>query len=191
MLDFLNKVDTWLFLLINGLHSSFFDKIMWYISDTVIWIPLYAIVLFFVFKKLKIQGFITFVFLILLIVLTDQGSVLLFKNVFHRLRPCHQPEIANLVHIVNGKCGGQYGFISSHAANTFAFAVFISLFFKNRKFSVFIISWAAIVSYSRIYLGVHYPFDVFVGALFGIAVAFGLFKLHQFVFTKYAQKKPE
>jgi undecaprenyl-diphosphatase len=189
MIEFLKHIDTHLFLFLNGLNSPFWDSIMWNISKTTIWIPLYVIILFFIFKQLKLKGFITFSILILLIVISDQGSVILFKNVFHRLRPCHQPEIANLVHLVNGNCGGQFGFISSHAANTFAFAMFVALFFKNRFFSAFIFIWACIVSYSRIYLGVHYPFDVIGGATFGMLVGFSFFWLHQLILNKYIKRK--
>jgi len=152
---------------------------------------MYAIFLFFIFKKLKWAGFLALFFLILLLVFADQGSVQLFKNVFQRLRPCHNAEIAEYVHLVNNECGGQFGFISSHAANTFALAMFTALFFKNIPFSIFIFSWATIVAYSRIYLGVHYPFDVLGGAFFGIFLGFFTFMAYRFVAEKIKeQKKP-
>jgi undecaprenyl-diphosphatase len=189
MIESINHIDTQLFLFLNGKNSPFWDIVMWYVSGTLFWLPLYLIIFFFIFKRLKWQGLITIFFLLLLILVSDQGSVHIFKNVFQRLRPCHQPEIANLVHLVSGKCGGQYGFISSHAANTFAFAMFISLFFKNLKFSIFIFIWAAFVSYSRIYLGVHYPFDVLVGALYGMFAAYLIFLSHQYILEKYSKRK--
>jgi undecaprenyl-diphosphatase len=189
MLDFLNRIDTQLFLYLNGQNSPTWDIIMWQLSKVAIWFPLYAIILFFIFRKLKWQGFITFAILLILLLITDQGSVQLFKNVFHRLRPCHQPELLGLVHLVNGKCGGQYGFVSSHAADTFSLAMFLTLLFKNRIFSGFIFFWASVVSYSRIYLGVHYPFDILGGAVFGLIAAYALFQLHQLVLMKYFTKK--
>jgi undecaprenyl-diphosphatase len=167
MLDYLIQLDTKWFLFLNGLHNPFWDTIMWYISATKTWIPLYAVILFFVFKKMKWEGFIALLFFALLIVFADQSSVKLFKNVFERLRPCHNLEIQHLVHTINNKCGGKFGFVSSHAANTFALAMFSSLFFRKRWVSISFFVWAAVVSYSRIYLGVHFPFDVIGGALLG------------------------
>jgi undecaprenyl-diphosphatase len=118
-------------------------------------------------KKYKKYGIIALLFLIFAIGISDFLSVNLFKEVFKRLRPCHNEEILNVVHLVNGHCGGKYGFISSHAANFFALATFSSLFLKNRYFTFIIFFIAVLVAYSRIYLGVHYPLDVFCGAIFG------------------------
>ena len=184
MLEILLKLDTDLFLYLNSINSTFWDTVMWYISATKTWIPLYIIVLFFVFKQQKWKGFITFFFMILLVAVADQASVHLFKNVFQRLRPCHNETIINLVHLVNNKCGGQYGFVSSHAANTFAFAIFTSLFFNKKHISYLLIFWAVIVSYSRIYLGVHYPLDVIGGATLGLAIGFFIFKFYRIIFNK-------
>jgi len=191
MLDFLIELDKSWFLFFNGFHNAFFDSLMYFISGTKTWIPLYLVVLFFIFRKLNWKGFLVLFFLILLIVLADQGSVTLFKNTFQRLRPCHNPEFANLVHLVNNECGGKFGFISSHAANTFAFATFTALFFNNKSFSIPIFLWAIIVSYSRIYLGVHYPFDVLGGAFFGISIGYIISLAYQLAYKKIIEiKKP-
>ncbi len=178
MIEYLQQLDTKWFLFLNGLHNPFWDTVMWHISATITWIPLYLVIIFFTFKKLKKRAFVSLLFFGLLVLLADQSSVHLFKNVFERLRPCHNPEIKDLVHIVNNKCGGSYGFVSSHAANTFALAVFVLFLFKNRITTVAIILWAAIVSYSRIYLGVHFVFDVVCGALLGSIIGYFTFKLH-------------
>lgn len=189
MLEFLEQLDIKWMLFLNGINSPFWDTVMWYISATLTWAPLYAVILFFVFKKMKWEGVIALAFFILLIVMADQSSVKLFKNVFERLRPCHNPDIKDLIHIVNGKCGGKFGFVSSHATNTFALAMFTSLFFRIKWVSYSIFIWAIIVSYSRIYLGVHFPFDVLGGAGLGILVGFVTYKLYLFVLNYYRKKR--
>ncbi|HBF87157.1 MAG TPA: phosphatase PAP2 family protein [Bacteroidales bacterium] len=177
MLEFLKQIDTELFLFLNSPHSDFSDFVMWWISNKYIWIPLYLFVLILIIRKYKVKSLIVVFFLILMVVATDQLSVHLFKNIFQRYRPCHNAEIQHLVHTVDGYCGGKFGFISSHAANTFGFAVMSLLFIRNKWFSISILAWASIVSYSRIALGVHYPSDIFVGAMLGTLIAVGLYKL--------------
>lgn len=171
VIDLLNKIDTWLFLLINGMNSPFFDWLMYWISSKLVWIPFYTLLLFLLIRKYKLNALWILLFVALLITFSDQVSVL-FKNYFQRLRPCHNEDLDLLIHTVRGKCGGKYGFVSSHASNSFALAVFLVPFLKSywRYFTPAIIIWAAIVSYSRIYLGVHFPGDVIGGAALG---AFG------------------
>lgn len=167
MIDFLNNLDTQLFLFLNGLHSSFWDPIMWWISGRKEWIPLYLIILGWLIYKVKWKIFYLIPFIALLIVFSDKGSVFI-KDTVQRFRPSHNPELENLVHILKNYRGGKFGFVSSHAANSFALATFTALILKNKWFAVFVFFWAAVVSYSRIYLGVHYPGDIFFGALLGI-----------------------
>lgn len=123
---------------------------------------------------------------VLLIVLSDQVSVHAFKNVVHRLRPCHNPDIQSMVHLLNGRCGGSYGFVSSHAANVFALAMFLFLFFREKinNFGVWIFAWASVVAYSRVYAGVHYPGDIIVGALLGAGIGVAVYKLYQSAVAK-------
>ena len=113
--------------------------------------------------------------MIILITLSDSVAARVIKESVQRLRPTHNPAIESLVHIVNDYRGGSYGFVSNHASNTFALAVFLSLLFRNRYFSIGILIWAAVVSYSRIYLGVHYPGDIIGGALLGVGWAYGVY----------------
>jgi undecaprenyl-diphosphatase len=169
IINTLNRWDTSLFLFLNGDHGDFWDFIMWWASDKFIWIPLYALFLFALWKQYKKNTWLIIVFVALLIFLSDQISVHFFKDVFQRLRPCHQPELDGMVHIVNNKCGGQYGFYSSHASNIFALATFVLSLMKRKNlfFTFLILLWAAVIAYSRVYLGVHYPGDVLAGALAG------------------------
>ncbi|GAB4300325.1 MAG: phosphatase PAP2 family protein [Marinilabiliales bacterium] len=189
MIESLENIDRNIFLYLNKLNSPFFDTIMYYTSNQYIWIPLYAVLLFLLIKKFKIQAIYITIAIIITIVLTDQLSVHLFKNVFLRYRPSHNLEIKDLVHIVNNYHGGKYGFISSHAANTFGLASIFSLIYKNRKMTLILFSWAIIVSYSRIYLGVHYPSDIVCGALFGILTGSAIYMLYIKIFNFIKIKK--
>jgi len=177
MIDYLIRLDIRIFELLNSINSPFFDVIMYYVSNRFIWIPLYLFFIIFFIVKYKTRSIYIILTIILLIIFTDQLSVHLFKNIFERLRPCHNPMLADKIHLVNNYCGGKYGFVSSHAANSFAFAIITSLFLKNRIVFWILLIWASIISYSRIYLGLHFPLDVSVGALFGIFSAILFYKI--------------
>jgi undecaprenyl-diphosphatase len=172
------------------MHNSFFDVVMYWFSNKVIWIPLYIYFFFLAFKKVGNRIWLVAITAVVLILLSDQISVHVFKNVFLRYRPCHNLLIQAKVHLLNGHCGGTYGFVSSHAANTFALAMFLTLFFKDyvKYFGIFIFTWASIVSYSRIYSGVHYPADVAVGAIVGMGIGVVVFKFYQYTNVRLGAK---
>jgi undecaprenyl-diphosphatase len=165
---------------------------MYWISNKLIWIPLYAFLVFLLIKKYKQKSAWILIFVAILITCSDQISVLI-KNWIERPRPCHNNEISHLIHLVNNHCGGTYGFVSSHASNTFALAIFLSVFFKKNiwYFAPLAFFWAALVSYSRVYLGVHYPGDVLAGAMLGAGLGFVFAFLCQKVLINLARKKPE
>ncbi len=168
MLSTLNDLDTQLFLFLNGLHNEAFDSIMAWISGKTTWWPFYLLLLIYLGWTRRWQLVPIILFIALAVTLADQTSVHLFKEVFERLRPCHELALKETVHLVNGRCGGMYGFVSSHAANTFAVAMLLLLIIRKGWFTALMLIWAAIVSYSRIYLGVHYPGDVLGGAVLGV-----------------------
>jgi undecaprenyl-diphosphatase len=180
----IEQIDRDLFLSLNACHSPFFDKIMLAVSETFIWIPLYLFVLYLIYRKHGWQVLAILPAFVLGVILSDQISVHAFKEVFERFRPCHNLQLVDLVHTVEGKCGGKFGFVSSHAANTFMFAALSSLFIRKKWYVISIFFWAALVSYSRMYLGVHYPGDVFFGALLGLATGVGVFYLYSFIYKK-------
>ncbi len=169
MLDFLFHLDTTVLLFVNGHHSPFFDTLMLDFSGKFFWSPLYALLIYWIFREKKWYGFLVLVFVALTITAGDQLSVHAFKNVFMRLRPCYEPSLQGLLHMVK-YCGGKYGFVSSHAANSFAVLAFINGFFRHKRPYVKWImwTWALLIIYSRVYLGVHYPGDVLGGAVLGI-----------------------
>ncbi|MDQ1332248.1 MAG: undecaprenyl-diphosphatase [Bacteroidota bacterium] len=181
----LEHFDQQLFLFLNSINSPFWDKVMFVLSGKVIWAPLYLGILIYIGIKYKKKFFLILPFIILAVALADQVSVQLFKNLFQRLRPCHEPSLEGMVHLVNGDCGGLYGFVSSHASNSFNVALISLLFIKKKWYTVSIISWAAIIGYSRIYLGVHYPGDVICGSLLGALIGWSMFKLYEMADKKF------
>jgi undecaprenyl-diphosphatase len=174
MVETLNRIDQRWLLWLNGHHSVFFDRFMYFVSDKYVWIPFYIFLAVFLIWKYRRNSVWIFVSVIVLILLSDQFANFLKEGV-RRYRPCKDPEIGYLVHIVNGYCRSSYGFVSGHAANSFALATFLSLIFRNKWATIGLFIWAAMVSFSRVYLGVHYPGDVLGGAVLGVLLAWGTF----------------
>ncbi len=171
LIDTLNLWDTHLFLFLNGLNSTFFDGFMFAVSAKLTWVPLYLAVLFVIIKEWKKESIWIVISLVFCVVIADQISSGLIKEMVQRPRPSHAENLQGMVHLVNGYVGGKYGFVSSHAANAFGFALLTSLLFRRNYYTYVIFGWASITAYSRIYLGVHYPLDILGGILVGILAA--------------------
>lgn len=177
VIHFFDSLDKTLFLFFNGIHSSFFDGIMFAISGKFTWFPLYAAVIYVIVERWKKDGVIAILSIILCLIIADQLSSHLIKELVQRPRPSHADDLKGMVHLVRDYTGGAYGFVSSHAANSVGFAMLTILIFKRSSYSIAIAFWAFLVGYSRVYIGVHYPFDVIGGVGVGLFAAFICFEL--------------
>ncbi|MCL6260275.1 phosphatase PAP2 family protein [Aquiflexum sp. TKW24L] len=184
MLEKISEWDEALFLWLNQYHVDFLDPIMYFFTQTYPWIPLYIFLIFLVWKAHGKQGWWVILGVLLSVLLADQITSALMKPFFERLRPCHEVILNGMIHNY-GKCGGMYGFASSHAANSFAVATAMYLGLSVRFPTVkWLFLWAVLFSYTRIYLGVHYPGDVLVGGLVGILCGLASYHLFQAVYNR-------
>ena len=168
VLQSLIKLDQNLLLSMNGSNSLFWDGIMVVITSTQVWIPMFVVLLYVIAKNNTLKSFLLTIAAIALVILfCDQISSGICKPLFERFRPTQDPYLMYEVDIVNGYRGSRYGFMSSHAANTFGTFVFLSLIFKRKSISIMLGIWAIMSSYSRIYLGAHYLGDILCGCLVG------------------------
>ena len=200
-------VESWLpyerdlFFLLNGSNSVFLDNLMASVTGRWVWVPFYAFVLFVLFWRApkSTMRFITplliTLFLVAVVVISDQLSASFTRPFFARLRPLHHPDFAEYVRLVGDIRAGRFGFVSSHATNSFGFAVFISLLFRYRWVTVTVLAWALLKSYSRIYLGLHFVTDflggVILGAIIGAAMYYICIFLRQKLFRYPSAEKTQ
>ncbi len=181
-----------LFLWLNDSHNVFFDSFMWIYSEKLTWLPLAIVALGVFIYKVKWQYAVLFVLcLILLCALCDQLSAGLIKSYFERYRPTHHPDFEGIVRTLHDYRGGHYGFISAHAANGFGIAIFLSLVFKYKPFTIVALMWAVVSAYSRIYLGVHFISDVIGGMLLGILLGILVFMLFTYCRKRILRQNEE
>ena len=191
MFEEILKLDSKLFLFLNNLGTSRFDTFWISLSkiEANILMYLFLIFLFFYIQNFR-PKFLNILYLLLVIALmitiTDQGANY-FKDSFQRLRPCYNESLMDSLRLVKENCGGKYGFFSAHASNSFSLAIFFGLLFKNKIRYMFIITmaYASLISYSRIYLGVHFPIDIIVGGSFGIIVGLITYSFLYLKFLKF------
>ncbi|MBC8398384.1 MAG: phosphatase PAP2 family protein [Flavobacteriales bacterium] len=185
MIEEILKLDSQLFLFLNNLGSPAFDNFWIYLSYKESNIIFYLALLVFYFysksKKIKLsEVFYSLLFIAIMIAIADQTANL-FKDSFQRLRPCYNESLISFVRLVKESCGGKYGFFSAHASNSFSLAVFFGLLFKNKfRFIIYMtLFYAFLISFSRIYLGVHFPLDIFFGGVYGIITGLVIFRIYE------------
>ena len=161
--------DTQLFLTLNNLGSEKWDLFWLVVTEMKSWIPLYIFLAYLLYRQFGIKKILLVILLAALLITLSDQTCNLFKHSFARFRPCYNQELEGLMRLVKDGCGGKYGFVSAHAANHFALALFLGNIFQQKyKWSLILfLLWASMVAYSRIYVGVHYPLDSIVGALIG------------------------
>ena len=183
-------LDRRLLVWLNSFHADWLDPVMYWTSQTLFWLPLYLFLLGMIIKDFKKEWWVPFIGILVTILLADQITASIMKPYFMRLRPSQEPTLVGIIHLVkdyNGEIyrGGMYGFASSHAANTFATATFFTLLFRpTHRWITWLFLWAACMTYTRIYLGAHYPGDILVGGIVGVASAFAGFKVYQWIRKK-------
>ena len=194
MIEEILKLDSKLLIFLNNLGVPRFDNFWVSLSkiEANILMYLFLICLFFYIQKarLKFSNILYLIFVIaIMITITDQGANL-FKDSFQRLRPCYDETVKDSIRLVKDNCGGKYGFFSAHASNSFSLAIFFGLLFRNRIRYIILITlvYASFISYSRIYLGVHFPIDIIFGSLFGLFIGFSVYKFVYLKFLKFFNK---
>jgi undecaprenyl-diphosphatase len=182
-MEWIKQIDQSLLLFLNSFHNDFWDKAVTIFTSVEIWIPFYLLIVYVIIKTYKRNSIYILILIGLSIALSDQFSGLI-KDALQRLRPTHDPALENLVHNVYNK-GGLYSFFSAHAANTFTIAIIAAKLFKRPLFSILIFTWAVLVSYTRIYIGLHYPGDILTGWIWGLLAGMAFYQLILFVQKKY------
>lgn len=187
MLETIQQLEDTILLAVNGLHTPILDDVMWLVSGRWTWVPLYAFLLFFLYKRTGLaKTFLWVLGIVLVILLSDQISIHGLRQIFCRMRPSNPDNpISPLVHLVNSYHSGRYGFPSAHAANTWALVVYLGLILRKKALTCALAGWATLVCYSRMYLGVHYLGDLLGGLIVGATCASAIYCLISYFERRY------
>lgn len=179
-------MDTTLTLFVNGSENLYLDSVAMFATKAWTWVPLYIAMLYVIIREHTFRQFLLVtVCLIAAVAIADSVSSSIVKPLVGRFRPTHEPSIMHNVDVVAGYRGGSYGFFSSHAANTFAIATYLSLLFRHRATTLALYFWALLNCWTRIYLGVHYAGDVAAGIAFGTLTGYALYRLLRYLLLRY------
>lgn len=189
MLDQLLQYDRELFLFLNNLGSESWDGFWMIYTTKFYWTPLYAILLYLIYKNENKRSFLVILAITFLMVLFTDQITNLFKHGLERYRPCHEASLQNVMRLVKPSCGGKFGFFSGHASNSMAVAVFVGLLLRQKyQYLIFmLLLWAAAMGYSRIYIGVHYPLDVLCGMTFGALSGYSFYRLLKYLVNRFTE----
>ena len=168
MIEYLNEIDADALLAVNGLHDMFQDAFWWMVTAKWSSLLLVLALAWILLHQNRRHALLVLAMLVLSILVADQVSSGLIKHLVERLRPTHDPSLESMVHVINGYRGGLYGFVSSHAANSFVIATLIALIMRHRVVTLSMFTWALLQCYSRVYLGGHYPGDILGGIIVGV-----------------------
>jgi len=189
-MDQLREWDKQLFIFLNSYHADWLDPVMYQFTKTWFWLPFYILLLIFIIKNYKKESWMILLVIALMITLSNELTSTVMKPYFSRLRPSQDPSLEGIIHLVDGAKGGLYGFASSHASNTFATATFLWLLFRKRySWIAGLFVWAIVMTYTRIYLGFHYPGDILVGGAIGIFTAWASFKFYEWLRVKMEKRQ--
>ncbi|MCZ8021586.1 MAG: phosphatase PAP2 family protein [Cyclobacteriaceae bacterium] len=187
----IQEFDQELLLWFNQFHYPWLDEIMFWLTKTVVWIPLFAFLIYLLFNVFKEKIWFPLLGVGFSLLLTDRITSGFMKPFFARLRPSQEPDLESVLHIVNGYRGGMYGFASSHAANTMGIAFFLWLLLHKKYPKIYwLFVWSCFMGYTRLYLGVHYPGDVVVGFIVGLLSAFLSFSILKYIAKRYFKQNP-
>lgn len=186
MLEQLLQHDKELFVILNNLGSESWDGFWMFMTNKFSSIPLYLLLMYLSFKQWGLKKTLLLILFVILMITSTNGLADFFKYGVQRLRPCHDNSVNELMRLVKDGCGGKYGYFSAHAGNTMAVATFFSILLKEkfRHVGILLLVWAILVAYSRIYIGVHFPFDVFSGMVIGLLFGWLFAKLFIFALPK-------